>query len=91
MVVSGEGDDPMNDPSVKVGFYNSKDPMVKDGGGNVAKRYTFRIAPDAKFEAILNARTVNGEIVSTEAAPTRSGSAILATPARFSCCRRRSN
>jgi hypothetical protein len=69
MVLSGKGEDPMNDPSVKVGFYNSKDPMVKDGGGNVARRYTFRIAPDAKFEGILNAKTVNGEIVSTEAAP----------------------
>jgi hypothetical protein len=68
VVVSGQGDDPMNDPNVKVGFYNSKDPMVKDGTGNIARRYTFRIAPDAKFEGILNARTVNGEIVSTEPA-----------------------
>jgi hypothetical protein len=69
MVVSGEGDDPMNDPSVKVGFYNSKDAMVKDGAGNIARRYTFRIAPDSKFEGILNAKTVNGEIISTE--PTK--------------------
>ena len=69
MVVSGEGADPMNDPSVKVGFYNSKDAMVKDGTGNIARRYTFRIAPDARFEGILNAKTVNGEIVSTE--PTK--------------------
>ena len=66
VVVSGEGADPMNDPSVKVGFYNSNDKMVKDGGGTIARRYTFRIAPDAKFEAILKAKTVNGEIVSTE-------------------------
>jgi hypothetical protein len=66
MVVSGEGDDPMNDPRVKVGFYNSKDAMIKDGVGNIARRYTFRIAPDAKFEGILNAKTVNGEIISTE-------------------------
>ena len=69
IVVSGEGDDPMNDPGVKVGFYNSKDPMVKDGTGNIARRYTFRIAPDAKFEGILKAKTVNGVIVSTE--PTK--------------------
>lgn len=69
MVVSGKGDDPMNDPEVKVGFYNSNDKMVKDGMGNVARRYTFRIAPDAKFEGILKAKTVNGEIVSTEPTP----------------------
>lgn len=69
VVVSGEGADPMNDPNVKVGFYNSKDPMVKDGMGAIARRYTFRIAPDAKFEAILEAKTINGVIVSSRPAP----------------------
>lgn len=69
VVLSGKGDDPMNDSDVKVGFYNSKDPMVKDGMGNVARRYTFKIAPDAKFEGILKAKTVNGVVVTTE--PTK--------------------
>ncbi len=68
IVVSGRGDDPMNDSNVKVGFYNSNDKMVKDGMGNIARHYTFRIAPDAKFEAILQAKTVDGTIVSTEPA-----------------------
>ena len=65
IVVSGEGADPMNDNHVRVGFYVSNDKMVKDGNGNIAQDYTFRIAPHAKYEGILEARTANGRIVST--------------------------
>ena len=65
IVVAGGGPDPMNDDHVKVGFYVSKDKMVKDGLGNIARDYTFRIAPDAKYEGVLPARTVNGRIIST--------------------------
>ncbi|HEY6308372.1 MAG TPA: hypothetical protein VI488_18150 [Candidatus Angelobacter sp.] len=65
IVVAGEGADPMNDDHVKVGFYMSKDKMVKDGLGNIAPDYTFRIAPHAKYEGILTARTSNGRILST--------------------------
>ena len=65
IVVAGEGPDPMNDDRVKVGFYVSNDKMVKDGLGNIARDYTFRIAPDAKYEGLLPARTVNGRIIST--------------------------
>jgi hypothetical protein len=68
IVVSGEGADPMNDSKVKVGFYLSPDAMVKDAMGNIARDYTFRIKPDAKFEAILDAKTVKGVIVSTKPA-----------------------
>jgi len=64
IVVSGEGRDPMNDDRVKVGFYVSNDKMVKDGNGNIAWDYTFRITPHARYEGILPARTVNGRIVS---------------------------
>ena len=64
IVVAGEGADPMNDDHVTVGFYMSNDKMVKDGLGNVARDYTFRIAPHAKHEGILPARTVNGRIIS---------------------------
>jgi len=65
IVVAGEGTDPMNDDRVKVGIYASNDKMVKDGLGNIAPDYTFRIAPSAKYEAILPARTLNGRITST--------------------------
>jgi hypothetical protein len=65
LVVTGEGNDPMNDNRVTVGFYMSNDKMVKDGNGNIASDYTFRIAPHAKFEGLLPARTVNGRIIST--------------------------
>ena len=68
IVVSGEGADPMNDKNVKVGFYMSNDKMVKDGNGNIASDYTFRIAPHAKYEGILAARTSNGRVISTEPA-----------------------
>lgn len=66
IVVAGKGDDPMNDSDVSVGFYNSTDQMVKNGLGDIAPNYTFRIAPDAKFEGILKGKTVDGVIVSTE-------------------------
>ena len=65
IVVAGEGDDPMNDDQVTVGFYVSDDKMVKDGLGEIARDYTFRVAPHAKYEGILPARTVNGRIIST--------------------------
>ncbi len=66
IVVSGEGDDPMNDEKVKVGFYDSTDSLVKDGNGEIAHNYTFRISPDKRFEAIIDARTVNGVIETVE-------------------------
>lgn len=65
IVVTGEGDDPRNDDQVRVGFYFSDDDMVKGGDGNVARDYTFRITPHRKYEALFDARTVNGEIIST--------------------------
>jgi hypothetical protein len=65
IVVAGEGADPLNDDHVKVGFYMSNDKMVKDGLGNIARDYTFRIAPNAKYEGVLPARTSNGRIIST--------------------------
>jgi hypothetical protein len=65
IVVAGEGADPMNDDHVTVGFYVSNDKMVKDGLGNIARDYSFRIAPDAKYEGILPARTSGGRIIST--------------------------
>jgi hypothetical protein len=68
IVVTGEGRDPMNDANVRVGFYTSKDPMVKDATGGIVRDATFRVAPDARFEGILDAKTVNGEIVSTRPA-----------------------
>ena len=67
IVVSGRGSDPMNDKHVKVGFYVSDDKMVKDGKGEIARDYTFRIKPHGRYEALFPARTVNGRIVSTEA------------------------
>src|SRR4030095_1664810 len=57
--------DQMNDDKVKVGFYVSNDKMVKDGNGGIAQDYPCRIAPHAKYEGILPARTSNGRIIST--------------------------
>ncbi|MEX1033216.1 MAG: hypothetical protein WDZ30_07630 [Cellvibrionaceae bacterium] len=70
IVMHGRGDDPMNDDQVDVGFYMSDNDMVKGGDGNIARDYTFRIAPHAHYEAIFKARTVDGMIISTEPADT---------------------
>lgn len=76
IVVSGKGKDPMNDKDVKVGFYVSGDKMVKDGNGEIARDYTFRIKPHGKYESIFPARTENGRIISTKPAD-----AMLRNPA----------
>ncbi|HVY89434.1 MAG TPA: hypothetical protein VG942_11230 [Hyphomonadaceae bacterium] len=65
IVVSGKGADPMNDSDVDVGFYMSGDKLVKDGKGDIAHDYTFRIRPDAKYEALFKAKTAKGRIVTT--------------------------
>ncbi|HEX5264241.1 MAG TPA: hypothetical protein VFW13_11985 [Phenylobacterium sp.] len=67
VVVSGQGQDPLNDKAVTVGFYMSPDKLVKDGAGGIARDYTFRVKPDAKYEALFKAKTVKGEIRSTQA------------------------
>lgn len=67
IVVSGRGDDPMNDDDVTVGIYPSGDKLVKDAVGGVASDYTFRIRPDRKLEALFKARSVNGRIRSSRA------------------------
>ena len=65
MVVSGEGADPANDPTVKVAFYTSMDKIVRDAGGQVAGGYTFRVNP-AGLQHVLEAKTVGGVIQSRE-------------------------
>lgn len=67
IVAHGQGDDPMNDRNVQVAFYMSDDKLVKDGVGNIARDYTFRIKP-SKMEAIFKAKTTNGLIETTEPA-----------------------
>lgn len=67
MVVSGAGADPMNDNNVQVGFYMSPDKLVKDGMGEVARDYTFRIKPDAKLEAVLKGKVKNGKLTTETA------------------------
>jgi hypothetical protein len=76
IVVAGQGDDPMNDDNVTVGFYVSDDKMVKDGTGNIARDYTFSIKPHHRYEAIFPARVENGVITST-----RPSEGILREPA----------
>jgi len=66
IVVSGQGADPMNDDNVMVGYYMSKDPMVKGGDGNVSSDYTYRIQPHGKYEGLFPAYTENGMILSRE-------------------------
>jgi len=68
VVVHGAGKDPMNDANVDVGFYMSSNKLVKDGNGNVARDYTFRIKP-SKLEGIFKAYTSKGVILSKTATP----------------------
>jgi len=65
VVVSGTGADPANDQDVTVGFYMSKDKMVKDANGAIAKDFSFRVDNDPRFQSVIRARTVGGVIEST--------------------------
>ena len=67
LVVSGEGKDPANDPKVRVGIYSSSDRIVRDGLGNVAQDYSFRIKPDAKLQAVFEGATRKGVITAKAA------------------------
>ncbi|MGE0408427.1 MAG: hypothetical protein AB7P23_04095 [Amphiplicatus sp.] len=68
MVVSGKGDDPMNDEDVSLGVYLSSDQLSKNGAGDIARDYTFRIKPHWKYEALFKGKVVDGRIT-TETSP----------------------
>jgi hypothetical protein len=68
IVASGKGEDPLNDPSVTIGIYDSTDAVVIDAQGKVTPGFTFRINPNPNVEAIFEARTVDGVIESTKPA-----------------------
>jgi hypothetical protein len=68
IVVSGTGKDPNNDPDARIGFYMSRDKMVKDGNGEITADYTFRVNTDPRFQSMANARVRNGVIESVEPA-----------------------
>jgi len=66
LLISGTGSDPANDAQVTVAFYLSKDKLVKDANGDIARDYSFRVNPDPRFQSVIKARTVNGALQSTE-------------------------
>lgn len=62
IVLSGEGNDPMNDPSVRVGMYLSKDKLGIDSNGAVSADDSYRIDPDPRFTTVFDAKSVGGVI-----------------------------
>ncbi|MGE0408429.1 MAG: hypothetical protein AB7P23_04105 [Amphiplicatus sp.] len=68
IVVSGKGEDPMNDDDVSLGVYLSSDTLAKNGAGEIARDYTFRIKPHWKYEALFKGKVAGGRIT-TEASP----------------------
>lgn len=66
MVISGEGDDPMNDENAVMGFYLSPDPLVKDQNGAITSDYTYRLEPDESDQHLVNVRVENGVVTATE-------------------------
>ncbi|MGE0408428.1 MAG: hypothetical protein AB7P23_04100 [Amphiplicatus sp.] len=68
IVVSGKGEDPMNDDDVSLGVYMSSDTLTHNGAGNIAHDYTFRIKPHWKYEALFKGKVAGGRIT-TAATP----------------------
>lgn len=61
IVVSGEGD-PMNDPNATLAFYESKDRIVKDANGQVARDASFAVKPTDRTQSIISVKVKNGVI-----------------------------
>lgn len=61
VVMSGEKD-PMNDDDVTLGFYQSKDRLVKDANGQVARDASFAIKPVTRTQSILKVKIRDGVI-----------------------------
>jgi hypothetical protein len=62
IMLSGEGDDPKNDPNVKVAFYIAKEQLAKLHNNEIAPDYSYRIDPDPRFMSVVDAKSVNGVI-----------------------------
>lgn len=75
VVVSGTGKDPLNDRNVRVGIYDSNDKLVRDGMGEVASDYTFKLQPDRVHEAVFEGSTRKGRIIAKGV-----GSVVLRNP-----------
>lgn len=65
LLVSGAGNDPMNEADATLGVYLSKDKMVKDANGRIATDFTFRVDPQARYQSVLKVRVKDGVIETT--------------------------
>lgn len=65
MVLSGPGDDPMNDPDARLGIYLAKDSVVKDAQGEVSVGYSYRVEPDPRFQSVMDVSVTNGMVETT--------------------------
>jgi hypothetical protein len=61
VVVSGEKD-LMNDDNATLAFYQSKDKIVKDANGQVARDVSYAIKPTTRTSSIVKVTVVNGVI-----------------------------
>ncbi len=61
VVVSGNKD-PMNDDDAQLAFYQSKDRIVKDANGQVARDASFAIKPTLRTQSIVKVKVSNGVI-----------------------------
>lgn len=67
LVARGEGDDPRNDPNATLGLYVSKDKVVKDANSGLARDYSYRVEPDARFQSVVPVTVKDGVIESKDA------------------------
>lgn len=81
LVLAGQGDDPRNDASATLGVYLSKDKMVKDANGAIARDFSFKVDPDPSFQTVLKVKVADGVIQTTE--PQRIAMRDYQTPGFF--------
>lgn len=65
-VLSGAGDDPMNDPDARLGVYIAQDKVVKDAQGEVSVGYSYRIDPDPRFQSVIDVSVIGGVVESRD-------------------------
>lgn len=60
IVLSGEGDDPMNDPTARVGIYQAKERLFKMANNEISPDVSYRIDPDPRFMSVFDAVSEDG-------------------------------
>ncbi len=62
LLVFKGAEDPMNDSKATLSFHASKDPLIRDAVGGIARDYSFRVDSDPAYQSTVPVTIKDGEI-----------------------------